>query len=191
MREWVIILRERAIEVTRHPERGIRVDEGRLILSRKEIRTLRALKGLLPNIGKFNQVEFSAVMKALKNEAGIKNEEEAKRIMASLESHFLATCNIFLSTPTYSTQTAPSKILFKGCVTSKGVQYLRREGSYLVLVLSAALYVAIGAFLLVIVSQITGVTDIISAIWMGGLAGFGLKVYGTVEGIIQSRLVVE
>ena len=165
------------------------MDKEQLILRGKETKTLKVLKRLLPKIGKFNYIELEPVMQALREEVGIRDQEEAEEIIASLESHGLANCNIYQATPTYSNQTALPKMLFKGFVTSDGVQFLRRENRGLMaLALSAALYIAIGAFLMIIVSVVTGEIDGVSALWMGGLAGFALKVYGVIEKSIQSRL---
>ncbi|MEM0343957.1 MAG: hypothetical protein QXU73_06915 [Thermoplasmata archaeon] len=166
------------------------MDEEQLKLSRKEVRALQVLRDLLPKIGKFNETDWPSVMHALRTRAGIEDEAEAERVMASLESHGLVTCNKYQSTPSYSAQTTPTKILFKGFVTSKGIQFLRKNSrSALIVILSVALYVSIGAILLVIFSLVTGFTDLVSAIWIGGLAGLGLKVYNIIETNVLSHLV--
>lgn len=176
--------------VLSHQSRGIRLDEEQLILSRKEVKALKVLRRLLPKIGKFNEIDLQSVMDALKAEAGIRDEMEAERIMASLESHGLITYKIYQSSPSDLAQTTPTRTLFKGFVTSKGIQFLRRSSrSGLTLVLSAALYTSVGAILLVIASLVTGFTDRVSALWIGGLAGLGLKVYDIIETNILSRLI--
>ena len=166
------------------------MDEEQLRLSMKEIKALRVLRKLLPKIGKFNQTDWQSVMEGFRTEAGIDDEQEADKVMASLEAHGLATCNKSQSTPTYSSQTEPTRILFKGFITAKGIQFLRRENqSVQAIILSVVFYVAIGAILLVIVSLITGFTDSVSALWIGGLAGLALKAYNIIETNILSRLI--
>lgn len=164
------------------------VEEERLILTRKERKALRVLSSLLPKVGKFNETDWQSVMEAFGTDARIKDETEAERIIASLESHGLANCSRYTATHSYSANTEPPKMRFKGFVTKDGIQFLRRENrSFLVLTLSMALYIAVGAFLLVAASLITGVTDIVSALWMGGLAGFGTKLLGIMEASIRLR----